>query len=88
MGFTGCGTLGVLEIVFRYVKAGWIICDKSDLLIILNHDISIKMIFEERDFLKTMKSVPLAGSALPKKVLRNKSQEKLRTKFHSRNFKR
>lgn len=88
LGFSGCGTLGVLEIVFRYVEAGWIIYDKSDLLRILNHDMSIRMIFEERDFLKAMTSVPLAGSALSKKVLRNKSQEKLRTKFHSRNFKR
>ena len=84
--FSGCGTLRVLKIVFRYVEAGWIIYDKSDLLRILNHDMSIRMIFEERDFLKSMKSVPVAGSARPKKVLRNKSQEKLRTKFHSRNF--
>lgn len=88
LGFSGCGTLGVLEIVSRYVDAGWIICNKSDLLIILNHDISIRMIFEERDFLKAMKSVPMAGSAIPKKSLRNKSQEKLKNKFHSRNFKR
>ncbi|GAA0883258.1 hypothetical protein GCM10009120_18550 [Sphingobacterium siyangense subsp. cladoniae] len=85
IGLSGCHTLLVID----FLVAGGSIYDVPQIVNLISDNVMRKVILDRKEFIESAEMIkisPFGGIKTQKTNYRDFKQERLRTKFHNRNF--